>query len=97
MLEIRHNGADCITEDEKSSQGNRKENLRLKQLRLNFINNQPNKKKQKTKKKKHIRLTTDSIEVGVAATTEDEVYVISSIKICTFRLFSLLCQRQFSC
>ena len=48
-----------------------KGNLRFKQLRLNYINN----------KREHLRLVISSIGVGVVAKTDDEVYVLSTIKI----------------
>ena len=43
------------------------------------------------------RLVISSIRVGVVAKTDDEVYVSSTIKMYTFHLFSLLCQRRSSC
>ena len=57
-----------------------KENLRFKQLRLNYINSQ---KKQTAKER--LRLVISSIRVGVVAKTDDEVYVSS-----------IPCQRRFS-
>ena len=49
-----------------------KENLRFKQLRLNYINNQ-----KKQTEKERLRLVISSIRVGVVAKTDDEVYVSS--------------------
>ena len=51
-----------------------KENLRFKQLQLNYINNH------KTYKKEQLRLVISSIIVGKVAKTDDEIYVLSSIK-----------------
>ena len=53
-----------------------KGSLRFKQLRLNYINNNNNKKK-----KPHLKLLISSIRVGVFAKTNDEVYVLITIKI----------------
>ena len=50
-----------------------KENLRFKQLRLNYINNQ-----KKQTEKERLRLIISSISVAVVAKTDDEVYVSSS-------------------
>ena len=58
-----------------------KENLRFKQLRLNYINSQ-----KKQTEKERLRLVISSIRVGVVAKTDDEVYVSS-----------ILCQRRSSC
>ena len=49
-----------------------KENLRFKQLRLNYINSQ-----KKQTEKERLRLAISSIRVGVVAKTDDEVYVSS--------------------
>ena len=61
-----------------------KGNLHFKQLRLNYINN----------KREHLRLVISSIGVGVVAKTDDEVYVLSTIKIynylSTMRIYSYL-------
>ena len=48
-------------------------------------------------KKEHIRLAIISIGVHVVAKTDDEVYVLSIIKIYSFYLFPLLCQRRPNC
>ena len=48
-------------------------------------------------KKTPIRLVIVSIGVDVVAKTDDEIYVLSIIKIYSFHLFSLLCQRRSSC
>ena len=58
-----------------------KENLNFKQLQLDYINNQ------KQKEKKHIRLVTVSIEVDVVAKIDDEVSVLSTIKIYSYVSF----------
>ena len=62
-----------------------KENLHFKQLQLNYIN------KQKQKQKEHIRLVIVCIGVDVIATIDDEVYVLSIIKIysCFSFVFSI--------
>ena len=70
-----------------------KENLHFKQLRLNYINNQ----KWNNKKKEHIRLVIAFIGVDVIAKTDDGIYILSIIKIYSFHLFSLLCQRRSCC
>ena len=57
-----------------------KENLHFKQLQLNYRNNQK-------QKKEHIKLLVVSIGVDLVAKTDDEVYVLSNIKIychCSF-------------
>ena len=55
-------------------------------------------KQPKTKtKKEHIRLVIVSIGVDVVPKTDDEMYVISIIKIYSFHLFFLLCQRKSNC
>ena len=56
-----------------------KENLRFKQLRLNYINNQ----RKQAKETERLRLVTSSIRVGVLAKTDDEVCVSSTIKMCS--------------
>ena len=69
-----------------------KENLHFKQLQLYLINN---KKKTKTKiktKQEHQKLVISSIRVDVVPKTDDEVYVLSTIKIysyCSF-VFSIV-------
>ena len=55
-----------------------KENLRFKQLRLNYINSQ----KKQTEKER-----LSSVRVGVVAKTDDEVYVSSTIKIYSYFSF----------
>ena len=52
-----------------------KENLHFKQLPLNYTNN-PQKQK-----KEHIKLVVVSTGVDVVAKIDDEVYVLSNIKI----------------
>ena len=66
--------------DQKSSHDNIKENLCFKQLRLNYINNQK-------KPKEHLRLRISSIRVGAVAKTDDEIYVLSTIKIYSYFSF----------
>ena len=56
-----------------------KENLRFKQSRLNYINKQKN---------NNMKLIKDSFEVGVFAKTDDEIFVLSIMKI--FNYFSLV-------
>ena len=58
-----------------------KENLRFKQLRLNYINNQ-----KKQTEKERLRLVISSVRVGMVAKTDDEAYVSR-----------ILCQRRSSC
>ena len=55
-----------------------KENLRFKQLQLNYINSQ-----KKQIEIERLRLVISSIRVGVVAKT-DEVYVSSTIKIYSY-------------
>ena len=57
-----------------------KENLHFKQLQLNYINNQKQKQH-----KKHVRLA--SIGVDVVAKIDDEVYVLSIIRIYSYFSF----------
>ena len=57
-----------------------KENLCFKQLWLNYIN-------KKKKKKEHIRLVTSSVRVGLVSKTDDEVNVLSTIKIRSYFLY----------
>ena len=52
-----------------------KENMRFKQLQLNCINSQ------NKQKKEHLRLLIISFRVAVVAKTDDEIYVLSTIKI----------------
>ena len=55
------------------------------------------KQPKRNKQKEHLRLVISSVRVGVVPKTDDEVYVLSTIKyIVTFHLFSLLCQRRSS-
>ena len=70
-----------------------KENLRFKQLRFNYINNQKQTNKQTNKQKEQLRLVISSLRVGVVAKTDDEIYVLSTIKIYSYFsfAFSLLC------
>ena len=60
-----------------------KENLHFKQLQLNYINNQKQKQK-----KIYERLVIVSIGVDVVAKIDDEVYVLSIIKVNSY--FSLV-------
>ena len=55
--------------------------------------------KRKKKRKEHLRLVLNSIRVGTVVKTDDEIYVLGTIKIytVTFHLFPLLCQRRSSC
>ena len=68
--------------DKESSLTIIKVNLRLKQLRLNYINNW------KKTKEEHLRLVTTAIRVGVIAKTDNEVYVLSIIKIYSYFSFA---------
>ena len=61
-----------------------KENLRFKQLRLNYINSR---KKQREKVRQ--RLVRSSLGVGLLAETDDEIYVSSTIKIYSYFLLAL--------
>ena len=61
-----------------------KENLRFKQLRLNYINSQ-----KKQTEKERLRLVISSVRVGVVAKTDDEVYVSSTIKMYSYFSFVL--------
>ena len=56
------------------------ENWHLKQLLLNCINSQKN-------KKKHLRLFISSIRVVVVAETDDEIFALSTIKIYSYFSF----------
>ena len=49
------------------------------------------------KNKQHLRLVISSIRVGVVVKTDDEIYVLSTIKIYSFHLFSPLRQRRSNC
>ena len=51
------------------------ENMRFKQLRLNYINSQ------KTNKKERQRLVTSSFRVDMVPKTNDEVYFSNTIKL----------------
>ena len=62
--------------ERKSSHNNMKENLHFKQSRLNCINNQKQKQI-----KEQMRSVIASIGVHVVAKTDDEIYVLSIIKI----------------
>ena len=53
--------------------------------------------KTKTTINEQITLVIVSIRVDVVAKTEDDIYVLSIIKVYSFYLFSLLCQRRLSC
>ena len=70
-----------------------KKNLHFKQLQLNYIKQTP-----KTKKK-HMKLVIVSIGVDAVAKINDEVYVLSIIKIYCYFLFVLLLILQwiFAC
>ena len=59
-----------------------RENLRFKQLLLNYIHSQ-----KKQTEKEHLRLVISSIRVGVVAKTDDEVYVSSTIKMYSYFSF----------
>ena len=61
-----------------------KENVRFRQLRLNYINSQ---KKQTEKKRLRLVISSISIRVGVVAKTDDEVYVSSTIKLYSYFSF----------
>ena len=64
--------------DKESSLTIIKVNLRFRQLRLNYINNW------KKAKEEHLRLVTTAIRVGVIAKADDEVYVLSIMKIYSY-------------
>ena len=106
LLKVKSNkGASLeiwVSKNETSSHVDMNENVRFKRLWLNYINHK-NKKKRKEKKnkkrKEHLRLVLSSIRVGAVAKTDDEIYVLGTIKIyiVTFNLFPLLCQRRSSC
>ena len=56
--------------------------MSFRQLRLNYINNQ------KTKKEHlNLRLVISSIRVAVIAKTDDDIYVLSTIKLYSYFLF----------
>ena len=63
-----------------------KENLRFKQSQLSNISNQI-----KTNKKQHIRWVISSIRVGAITKTDDEIYVLSTIKIYNLLFICFLC------
>ena len=57
-----------------------KENLHFKKSPLNYINNAPSSaQKQEEKEEEHIILVIRSISLGVAAKTDDEIYVLNTI------------------
>ena len=62
-------------EYKKSLTATIKENLRFKQLRLNYINKQ----KHQTEKE-HLTLVKSSVRVGVVNKSDDEVYVSSILR-----------------
>ena len=49
------------------------------------------------KNKEHLRLVISSVRVGVLVKTDDEIYVLSTIKIYSCHLFSPLRQGRSSC
>ena len=53
--------------------------------------------KTKTTINEQITLVIVSVGVDVVAKTEYDIYVLSIIKVYSFYLFSLLCQRRLSC
>ena len=59
----------------------------VKQLRLNYINNQKQTNKQTNKQKEQIRLVKSSLREGVVAKTDDEIYVLRTTKICSYFSF----------
>ena len=59
-----------------------KEYLHFKQSRFIYINNQ-----KQQKKKEHTRLVIFSIEIDVVARSDDEIYVLSTIKIYSYFSF----------
>ena len=88
-----------VSKSETSSHLDMNENLRFKQLWLNYIQHKKKTGKKKKKRKEHLRLVLNSIRVGAVVKTDDEIYVLGTIKIytVTFHLFPLLCQRRSSC
>ena len=58
-----------------------KQNLHFKQLRLNYIKN-----KKKTEKE-HLRLVLSPIRVGVVVKTDNEIYVLNTVKIYSYFSF----------
>ena len=87
-----------VSKHEKSSHVVMNENVRFKQLQLNYINHKKKTRKKK-KRKEHLTLVLSSIRVGAVAKTDDENYVLGTMKIyiVTFHLFPILCQRRSSC
>ena len=67
-----------------------KKNLRFKQLRLNYINSQKTTTTTTTTKqteKERLRLVISSIRVGVVAKTNDEIYVLNTMKMYSYFSF----------
>ena len=66
-----------------------KKNLRFKQLRLNYINSQKTTTTTTTKQteKERLRLVISSIRVGVVAKTDDEIYVLNTMKMYSYFSF----------
>ena len=67
-----------------------KKNLRFKQLRLNYINSQKTTTTTTTTKqteKERLRLVISSIRVGVVAKTDDEIYVLNTMKMYSYFSF----------
>ena len=72
--------------DNNSSHDDMKKNLSFKQLRLNYINNSNNSNNENLKKG-HLRLVINSIKVDVVPKTDNEIYVVSTIKIYSYFSF----------
>ena len=68
--------------DTKSPHDDMKENLRFKQLQLNFTKNQKN------TEKKHLRLLISSISVVLVAKTSYDISVLSTMKMYSCFLFT---------
>ena len=59
-----------------------KQNLCSKQMRLNYVNSQ-----NKETEKERLRLVISSIRVGVVAKTDDEIYVLNTMKMYSYFSF----------
>ena len=65
-----------------------KKNLRFKQLRLNYINSRKTTTTTtKQTEKERLRLVISSIRVGVVAKTDDEIYVLNTMKMYSYFSF----------
>ena len=73
-----------VSKYETSSHLDMNENLRFKQLWLNYIQHKKKTGKKKKKRKEHLRLVLNSIRVGTVVKTDDEIYVLGTIKIYSY-------------